>query len=116
MCSGCQISQPVRIWQCACSKPWYQCEKHCRAGKVFRRLNAKRAKEKKEAKEQGRAPKLMQKQLKRELNALQKGEEPPAKKEAENLYMRPKYKEVLRVSVNPNFLSPNLKKRFGRGG
>ena len=77
---------------------------------MFRRLNAKRAKGKKEAKEQGRDPKLMQKQFKRELNALQKGEEPPAKKEEENLHMRPKYKNVLRVGVNPNFLSPNLKK------
>ena len=26
MCSGCEIKQPVKIWQCACNKPWYQCE------------------------------------------------------------------------------------------
>ena len=52
----------------------------------------------------------------RELHALQRGEEPAAKKQAENLHMRPKYKEVLSVGVNPNFLPPNLKKRFGRGG
>ena len=60
MCSGCESNQLVKIWQCACHKPWYQCEKHCRAGEVCRRLNAKRAKEKKEAKAQGRDPKLMQ--------------------------------------------------------
>ena len=47
-CSGCEKNQPVKMWQCACNKPWYQCEKHCRAGEVFRPLNAKRAKEKKE--------------------------------------------------------------------
>ena len=114
-CSGCEKNQPVKMWQCACNIPWYQCDKHCRAGEVFRRLNAKRAKEKqKEAKERGPDPKLMQKQMKRELNALQRGEEPAAKKQAENLHMRPKYKEVLSVGASPNFLSPNLKKRFGR--
>ena len=76
----------------------------------------KEPRNKKEAKERGRDPKLMQKQIKRKFNALQGGEEPAAKKETENLHMRPKYKEVLSVGVNPNFLSPNFERRFGRGG
>ena len=112
-CSGCNKSLPVKMWHCACYKPWYQCEKHCKAGKVFRRLNANKAKQKKEDEELGRDPKFMQKQIKRELNALQKGEEPSANNKTETVTMRPKYNDVLSVGVNPNFLSPSLKRRFG---
>ena len=71
---------------------------------------------KREAKEEGRDPKLMQKKLKRELNAFQKGEEILATKEAGNLHLRQKYKDEMRqIGVNPNFLSPNLEQRLGLG-
>ena len=101
-------------WQCVCNKPWHQCEKHCRAGEVFRRLNSNKAKSKKEDAELGRDPKRMQKQIKRELNAMQRGVEPSANNRTETVTMRPKYNNVLSVGVNPNFLSLNLKRRFGR--
>ena len=112
-CSGCNNNLPVKSWQCACNKPWHQCEKHCRAGEVFRRLNANKAKQKKEDAELGRDPKRMQKQIKRELNALQRGVEIHTSR-TETVTMRPKYSNVLSVGVNPNFLSLNLKRRFGR--
>ena len=47
-CSGCNKNLPVKNWLCACNKPWHLCDKHCRAGEVFRRLNANKAKPKKE--------------------------------------------------------------------
>ena len=90
------------------------CETHCRAGEVFKRLNAKKAKLKKEDAELGRDPKRMQKQLKRELNALQTGVEISTGSRNATVTMRPKYNSVLSVGVNPNFLSESLKRRFGR--
>ena len=112
-CSGCNKNLPVKSWQCACNKPWHQCEKHCRAGEVFRRLSCNKAKQKREDAELGRDPKRMQKQTKRELNALQRGIEPSANNRTETVTMRPKYNNVFSVGVNPNFLSLNLKRRFG---
>ena len=104
-CSGCSKNLPVKNWVCLCNKPWHECEKHCRAGEVFRRLNAKNAKLKREDVELGRDPKRMQKQFKRELNALQTGVEISTSSRDASLTMRPKYNSVLSVGVNPNFLS-----------
>ena len=40
--SGCNKNLPVKGWLCLCNKPWHECDKHRRAGEVFRRLNAKK--------------------------------------------------------------------------
>ena len=115
-CCGCEKTQSVKNWNCACAKPWYSCEKYCRAGEVFRRVNANRAKERKGAIEKRRDPMRMQKQMKKSLNVLQKGGEIPLRKEADALHLRPKYTdEIRRTGINPNFLSPNLGSRFGCG-
>ena len=47
-CSGCNKNLPVKSWKCLCNQPWHECDKHCRAGEVFRRLNEKKAKLKKD--------------------------------------------------------------------
>ena len=115
-CIGCEKTQTVKNWNCACTKPSYSCEKHCRAGEVFRRINANRTMQRKEDIEKERYPRRMQKQMKKELNALQKGEEIPRRKAADALQLRPKYKdEIRRIDINPNFLTPNLRNRFGWG-
>ena len=95
-CCGCEKKESVGNWRSKCHGPWYKCEKHCRAGEVIRRIKANRTKAKKEAKEEGRDPKLIQKKLKRELNALEKGEGKPAKQNAEHLHLRPKYNDEMR--------------------
>ena len=106
--------QSVENLRCSCNVPWYNCEKHCRLGEVFKRLNATRTKAKKKTKEEGRDANFMQKNLKRVLDAFDKGEGRPVKKTVEILHLRPKYKDEMRkCGVNPNFLCSSLKQRFG---
>ena len=62
-CSGCEKKLPVNNWKCLCNKPWHDCDKHCRAGGVFKRLNEKNTKLKKEDAELARDPNKMQTQL-----------------------------------------------------
>ena len=63
-CSGCNKNLPIKSWKCFCNKTWHECDKHCRAGEVFRRLNEKKNKLKKDDAELARDPKKIQKQLK----------------------------------------------------
>ena len=81
---------------------------------MFRRLNEKKAKLKKDDAELGRDPKRMQNQLKLELNAMQTGVEISTKNHNASFTMRHKYNNVPNGALNPNFLSPNLKRKFGR--
>ena len=56
----------------------------------------------------------MQKQLKLELNAMQTGVEISTNNQNASSTMRPKYNCVPNGALNLNFLSPNLKRKFGR--
>ena len=107
---------PVKNLECLCNKPLHDCDKHCRAGEVFKRLNEKKAKLKQNDAELARDPNKMQKQLKVELNALQTGVEIFTNRANAVLTMRPKYDCLPNGAgaLNPNFLTPNLKRRFGR--
>ena len=37
-CTGCRRTQSVQNWLCPCKIIWFDCDKHARAGDVFRRI------------------------------------------------------------------------------
>ena len=40
-CNGCKRMLSVKNWLCPCKVIWYKCDKHARAGDVFRRIKDK---------------------------------------------------------------------------
>ena len=116
-CSGCDKNLLVKNWKCRCKKCWHECEQHCRAGEVFKRLNEKKQNLKKEDAELARDSKIMQKQLKIELNKMQSGVEISTNNHNAVITLQPKFDCTSNRtnSFNPNFLkmAPNLKRRLG---
>ena len=59
-------------------------------------------------------PQKLQKQFKLELNAMLTGVDILTKKQKFSFTIRPNYNCMPNGALNLNFLSPNLKRRFGR--
>ena len=106
----------VKNWKCRCKRCWHECEQHCRAGEVFKRLNDKKRNLKKEDAELAREPNKMQNRPKIELNKMQIGVELSTSNHNAVITLQPKFDgSSNRTNDSPNFLkrTPNLKRRLG---